>query len=233
MFTRNVRAVAVGLVGERSAKARIRDCGVQIVSEQGVAALTVRGVAEAAGVSAALVMHHYGSKDALRAACDEYVVAELNEKKRAAMAVGPSFDLLGALRDAEPSPIGGYLAAVLASPSPAVDRMVDGLVADAEQYLALGVASGMLQPSQDEHARAVVLTMWGLGALVMHDHLRRLLGVDLTDPALHSNALAPYAASAFEIYRRGLFTDQVPAPDPDARPEQPPAHPPRPAKGQP
>ncbi len=33
----------------------------------------LRTIAEAAGVSAGLVIHHFGSKDGLRAACDDYI----------------------------------------------------------------------------------------------------------------------------------------------------------------
>jgi hypothetical protein len=47
--------------------------------------------------------------------------------------------------------------------------------------------------------------LWGLGALVMHPHLKRLLGVDLV--AGDDSALIEYAAPVYEIYSGGLFTE--------------------------
>ena len=37
----------------------------------------MRAIAEAAGVSPALIIHHFGSKEGLRKACDDYIAAEI------------------------------------------------------------------------------------------------------------------------------------------------------------
>ena len=47
------------------AHARIRDAALRLFGEQGIKGTTVRQMAEAAGVSAALVIHHFGSKERL------------------------------------------------------------------------------------------------------------------------------------------------------------------------
>ena len=66
----------------------------------------------------------------------------------------------------------------------------------------------MLLPSADPRSRAVILMMWSLGALVLHRHLRRLTGVDLTSPHFDSDpASMSYVASVFEIYGNGILTD--------------------------
>ncbi len=54
-------------------RARIRDAAVLRFGREGFGA-SVRTVAADAGVSPGLVIHHFGSKDGLRAACDEYVL---------------------------------------------------------------------------------------------------------------------------------------------------------------
>ena len=169
---------------DRTTKARIRDAAIGCFAESGLAETTVRKVAVAAGVSPGSVIHHFDSMEGLRAACDEYVAATIRNYKRSAMSSGPSIDVLAALRDTSMGPMVGYLAAVLADDSPAVAKLVDDLVDDAEGYLQEGVAAGMLRPSADPRGRAIVLTMWNLGALVLHHHLERLIGLDLTDPAL-------------------------------------------------
>lgn len=114
------------------------------------------------------------------------------------------------IRDA--GPLMGYLAAVLVDDSPAVAELVDELVADAEGYLQQGVETGMVRPTDDPRGRAVVLFMWSLGALVMHKHVRRLLGVDLTDPDIAADpALAHYAAPVYEMFGEGIFTESFAA----------------------
>ena len=192
---------------DRSTPARIRDAAIQLVAERGAAGLSARATAEAAGVSPALVIHHFGSMEALRIACDEHVAAVIRQRKRAALASGPQLDVLALLRDADMGHLTGYLAAVLTEDSPAVAALVDELVADAEGYLENGVRSGMLQPTEDPRSRAVILTLWGLGVLVLNQHLKRLLGVDLAHPnADLSTSIGAYARPIYEIYSSGVFS---------------------------
>jgi len=193
---------------DRTTSARIRDAAIECIADHGVAATTARKVAEAAGVSPGLVIHHFGSMDGLRSACDDYVAAVIRRFKKEAMSAGPNLDVLAALRNPDMGPLMGYLASVLADNSGAVADLVDGLVDDAEVYIEQGVESGMLRPSDDPRGRAVVLTMWNLGALVLYEHLDRLLGVDLTDPdVLDDPAFAAYAGPIYETYGNGFFTE--------------------------
>ena len=91
-------------VDDRTAKARIRDAAIVSFAEHGIAATTVRKVAAEAGVSAGLVMHHFGSMEGLRAACDQHVTAMIRELKGGAMAAGSGFDPLAAFRSAAGGP---------------------------------------------------------------------------------------------------------------------------------
>jgi AcrR family transcriptional regulator len=194
--------------GDRTTKARIRDAAIESFAEHGVPSTTVRKVAAVAGVSPGLVIHHFDSMDGLRHACDEYVVSIIREQKKKAMSSGPNLDVLAALRDAEFDSLLAYLARVLVDDSDAVADLVDDLVRDAEGYIEDGVKAGMLIPSADPRGRAVVLMMWSLGALVLHRHLERLTGVDLTNPHFDSDPDSmSYVASVFEIYGNGILTD--------------------------
>ena len=142
------------LVDDRTTKARIRDAAIGCFAEHGVATTTVRKVAAAAGVSPGLVIHHFGSMDGLRSACDEYVAVIIRQQKQEAMSAGPGFDGLAAFREAKVESLAGYLARVLVDDSPTVAKLVDDLVADAEGYLQQGVETGMLQPSTNPRGRA-------------------------------------------------------------------------------
>ena len=143
-----------GLLDDRTTSARIRDAAIECFAEYGVAATTARKVADEAGVSPGLVIHHFGSMSGLRSACDEYVAAVIRHHKQEAISAGPNLDVLAALRSPDVGPLMGYLASVLADNSEALAGLVDDLVDDAEAYIQQGVESGMLRPSDDPRGRA-------------------------------------------------------------------------------
>lgn len=197
---------------DRTTKARIRDAAIALFAADGVAATSVRAVAAAAGVSPGLVIHHFGSKDALRVACDQYIAAYLREQKSKAMRAGPGVDPVAALREARDGPpLLRYLARTLIDGSPHVDQMVDEMVNDAVKYLAEGVESGMLRPTAYPYERAAVLSIWSLGALVLHKHLERLIGVDLTTFQDDPTAASAYVGPVTEMLTEGLTSPDVAA----------------------
>ncbi len=195
---------------DRSTRARIRDAALVCFAESGVKATTVRRIAEQAGVSAGLVIHHYGSKAGLRSACDGFVAAFIRERKMEVMRAGPGIDPLAVLREqAGGPPIQRYLARTLAEGTPEVSALVDELIDDAERYLGEGAERGSIRPLDHPRGVAAVLTLWSLGALVLHDHVERVLGIDLTGPAeLHASNTA-YVAPALEILTHGLLASDL------------------------
>ena len=197
------------LTDDRTTRARIRDAAIQCFAEFGLADTTARKVAAAADVSPGSVIHHYQSMDGLREACDQHILALIREQKTRAMRTGPNLDLLGTIREGTQPHVMEYLSRILIEDSTSVTSLVDGLVSDAKAYLADGVASGMLRPSSDEDSRAVVLTLWSLGSLVMHRHIKRLLDVDLMDPGFASSpSLQNYIGPVMELYGTGIFTEE-------------------------
>jgi AcrR family transcriptional regulator len=182
---------------DRTTRARIRDAAIECFAAAGIAGTSIRTIAAVAGVSPGLVIHHFGSKDGLRTACDQHAAAVIRELKGNAMATGVSFDPLAALRSqASGVPINKYLARTLVDGSAQVDNLVDEIVDDAVAYMATGVETGMIKPSRYPRERAAILAIWSLGALVLHEHLERLTGVDITtqltsDPKAASNYVAP------------------------------------------
>lgn len=61
--------------GDLTAKARIRNAALVLYANRGEDATSMRAVADAADVTVGLVAHHYGTKDGLREAVEEYVVS--------------------------------------------------------------------------------------------------------------------------------------------------------------
>lgn len=200
------------LPDDRTAKARIRDAAIGCFAKHGVAGTTARKVADSAGMSPGSVIHHFGSMAGLRAACDEHVAAVVRQQKQEAMSSGTGIDVLAALRESNFGSLAGYLAEVLVEDSPAVAKLVDDLVADAEVYMQQGVEQGLVRPTPNPRGRAVVVAIWSLGALVLHRHLERILGVDVTDPDVGANpAIAAYVGPAYEIFGDGILTEEYAA----------------------
>lgn len=194
---------------DRTTKARIRDAAIERFAADGVAATSVRAIAAAAGVSPGLVIHHFGSKEELRNECDAHVARLIRDLKSQAMAAGAGFDPLAALRSQSGGPPASkYLARTLVDGSPHVAELVDEIVNDAVAYVEAGVQSGMIKPSRFPRERVAIMTMWSLGTLVLHEHLERLIGIDITaDFSDDPKAASAYMGPILEIYGKGFITE--------------------------
>ena len=193
---------------DRSTKARIRDAAITCFAADGIAGTSIRTIAAEAGVSPGLVMHHFGSKEALRETCDHHVAAVIREMKGDALSAGAALDPVSALRSSSGGPpLLRYLARTLIDGSPHVAEMVDEMVNDAVEYIEVGVAAGLITPSDYPRERATVLALWSLGAVALHDHVERLLGVDITtDLSENPGRAAPYVLGAYDLLG-GFVTD--------------------------
>ena len=199
-------------IDDRTTAARIRDAAITEFAANGVDGTSVRTIATSAGVSPGLVIHHFGSKEGLRIACDEHVAGIIRNMKNDAMAAGAGLDVVASFRMIGDIPAALYLAKMLVDGSPHVAELVDELAKDAEQYVAKGVESGMLKPSNYPQERTAILMIWSLGALVLHEHLERLIGVDITaDFSQDPKAMSAYMAPILELYGQGFLTETTAA----------------------
>ncbi|MDQ6900016.1 MAG: TetR/AcrR family transcriptional regulator, partial [Candidatus Dormibacteraeota bacterium] len=170
--------VNVRLAGEdRTARAVIRDEALRLFARQGADAVTVREVAAAAGVSPALVMRHYGSKDGLRKVVNDHVVATLEAMFEALTGAADPFaadqaalpNLAEAVLANLPhdSEIPRYLGRLLLDDGPAGARVFTRLHQDAAGALAGLVARGLAAQGDDPAVRAAVLLVNDLGAILL------------------------------------------------------------------
>lgn len=188
---------------DRTARARIRDAAVHLFGERGFRAATVRDIADRAGVSPALVLHHFGSKQGLREAVDDHLVDDIRAGKLAAMtgSLTPSGDEYRRLAQ-EMAPAMTYVGRALAEDTAFGRDLYDRLYADALDYVAAGVEAGVLVAGRDHAARTAVLLNNGLATLLLRSHLQRVLGVeDATEVALR------VSPPTLDLYTDGLFTD--------------------------
>jgi AcrR family transcriptional regulator len=192
--------------GDRTAVARIRDAAIEQWGEHGFN-VGLRSIAESAGVSAALVIHHFGSKDGLRKACDDYIAEEIRTGKSASMQTTDPADWFRQMAEIESyAPMMAYLVRSMQSGSELAKMLWQKMIDNGEAYLEEGVRSGLLKPSRDPRARARFLGLTGGGGfflfIQMHDtptDLRAVLrdyGEQMMLPAL-------------ELYTKGLMTDST------------------------
>ena len=187
---------------------RILAAAMARIAEVGTAAASVRSIAVAADVSPALVLHHFGSKAGLLDACDEHLLEEVRRSKSDALASGPSLDVIGGLAAASEEfvPLVQYLARRLAEGGDAMFSLVDRIVGDAHDYVRLGIESGLIRPSAKERERTVLLTLWSLGGLVMHEYAERLLGFS---PVTGSEGVERWSTLAMEVLAGGVLTREA------------------------
>jgi AcrR family transcriptional regulator len=183
---------------ESTACARIRDAALRLFAEHGVGRATIRDIAAAAGVSSGLVRHHFGSKEALRDACDAYASEQLARLREQLFGAGRAADQ-AFLAQAQPEVLllQRYLMSSLLDGSPTAAARFDEAVAAGEHWLA-----GRGIESPDLRAYAAVLLAMQMGTFLLRDHLSRALDVDIATPAGQARMTRGFV----EVFARPLLT---------------------------
>jgi AcrR family transcriptional regulator len=197
----NVRSAEEDLTG----RARIRDAAIRRFGADGFGA-SVRAIATDAGVSPGLVIHHFGSKDGLRAVCDEHVLRVIREAETDAFTQRSPADLLTQLAVLDDyAPLVGYLVQTLLAGGDLAATLLERMTKDAETYLAEAVVSGRMKPSRDPAARASFLVDVGIGVVL--SFVRRHPPVDGDYRAMLRRYAEVNSLPALELYTEGLLTD--------------------------
>lgn len=187
-----------------TARARIRDAAIRLFAEKGIGPATVRDIAQAASVSSGLLRHHFGSKEGLRDACDDFATERMATLRAQMMAHGGVGDaVLGSVHP-EAMLLQRYLIRSMMDGSPTAAAMFGRMVQIGEEWLAN-------QPikSKDPRAYAAVLVALKMGMFLMRDQISQALDADLDVPANHARLLR----ASVEIFAQPLLdatqADQV------------------------
>lgn len=196
-------------LSDQTARANIRDCALSLFADRGFDAVTVRDIAACAGVSPALVLHHYGSKEGLRESVDTHVAGLFDEMLAMepgewSDAVNQEFagfaELLLAKLPAE-TRIPAYLRRLFLSGDPVGKELFKRWYEMTLAVVRQGIAAGVMQPVDDMEARAAFLLCNDLSMILFRLHLMDAVNIDpLTHEGLHR-----YADTAMDAYTMGVF----------------------------
>lgn len=193
-----------------TARALIRDEALRRFAERGPDAVPLREIAVAAGVSPALVIRHYGSKEGLRQAVDDRVVATLEAMLDALTGAADPFAgdqaTQSSLAEAvlanlpKDSAIPRYLGRLLLDGGPAGGHVFARLHQVARATLAALSVRGLATSGLDPDVRAAVLLVNDLGAILLRRRIAETVGVDPLTP----DGMRRWGAEMTAIYRNGL-----------------------------
>ena len=180
--------------GDLTARARIRDAAIELFADRGIEGATIRDIAQKAGVSSGLLRHHFGSKEGLRDACDEYVLSEL-------IGIGTRFTEFQTIDGLTPETLRHqrYITRSVLDGSPAGSALFDRLIEYGERWFMTADVK-----SEDPRAFIAVLSVMKMSMLTSRDLLSRVLGVDTGEPEGWARVLR----ASLEIFSTPLVTPE-------------------------
>jgi AcrR family transcriptional regulator len=192
-------------IDDLTARARIRDAAIDAFAATGFDA-TVRQIAARAGVSAGLITHHFGSKDALRAECDAEVLGRILALKIETIRMSPS-EAIGRIAQLdEYGSTFGYTLRSVREGGEVGRAFLQGMIDDAREYVGASVAAGLVKPSADEEARLELLVTQSIGGMLLQLTLHG--ETDFSDSAALINGVSERSSLVqLELYTQGLVTD--------------------------
>ena len=179
---------------------------MELFAERGYADVTVRQIASTAGVSPALVIHHYGSKENLRAVLEERVAAfvesMLADLDRVPEEGGSASvaELFADRLEREPA-MAGYIRRLLVDGGPAGVALFERLYQVTRAGMQALEKAGAVRPSHDEPIRDAFLLSNDLAMLLFRPHLSQVVGID----PLSRDGLARWSAEVIDVYTAGVF----------------------------
>ena len=194
----------------------MRDAALELFAEHGEDRVTMRQVAERAGVSPALVVHHFGSRDGLREAVIEHVRDWLDRLFDSAatpeVEAGFRSGEWNAINEVatttfpEDAPQPRYLRRLLMSGDPLGVELLQRWHARTMDVFRVYERSGLIVPGPDLETRAAIRLSLGLGLMLLHDQWREVLGYD----PLEGEGLARWAEEGMRLFGAILNLDETP-----------------------
>ncbi len=198
-----------------TARATIRNAALRLFADRGPDAVTVREIATRAGVSPGLVVHHFGSKDGLRAEVDAFAARAFDaifealptDELADVLAGGAATSSLAEAfaRGFPPgSPLPAYLRRLLLSNDPVGAVLFGRWYAATRGLLDTLVEMGVARPSEDPEVRAAFFLVNDLALILLRNPIALAIGADPLTP----EGIERWAREATNVYAQGAFSAQ-------------------------
>jgi len=133
-------------------RAKIIDSAILVFARDGSKA-TVRSIAAEAEVSPGLITHHFGSKEALKAQCDDEVMQRYRQLKLEGIA-NPLASVNQVLDDtSDVSVMLAYLIRTFLDSGQTAQKLIDQLMEQMRDVMTAALQEGSVKPSRNEEAR--------------------------------------------------------------------------------
>lgn len=191
---------------EAAGRRQLLKAGMKLFAERGFAAVGLREIAAAAGVSLGLVRTHFGSKDGLREAIDAYVLEEIRALYAAVLehssvealeqAVEDALDWIPRDHDALM-----YARMSLMERTPGSQALFDEMLAVMRQFIDNNARLGFLQPDVDREWAAIYMVFDFIGPAVIEPFAEHALGQSMYAKSM----IARRNAFMIRLFTRGFL----------------------------
>lgn len=162
---------------------RIRTTALRLFAARGAAATSLREVAREAGVAPGLVVHHFGGKDGLRTAVDDFVVGLFREAVDSVSLEGPATEVIAARDRAAAQMLADnpdavdYLRRAVVTPDPGAEGLTRRLMEETIRRTQTLRDHGIARSRVPLEEQAVAVLVRQLGTLLLQPALERLWGM--------------------------------------------------------
>jgi AcrR family transcriptional regulator len=190
---------------DASSRETILAAALRAFGEAGIESTSLRQVARAAGVSPALVVHHFGGKEGLVAAVDEAAVRQFADAYSAQGVESEDFLRLRAQQTArvmaERPEVCAYLGRALVEGTAGSGRLFAAMVAGGRAEIDALVEAGAIRPDADRLWATLQHFFLIWAPLSFMPLLREALGDDL----LQEGQLARWVEANVRLLEEGLY----------------------------
>ena len=180
-------------------KEHLLEVAVNVLAREGFAAASLRMIAIEAGVSPALLVHHFGSRQGLIEQAINKTLGEWLETKDDLTAIGLTEALRQWPQVAEDgqTKLQFFRQLMIAGGKPA-QHLFERMAAEAKVRLEQFAELGFAEKLADIESASVLMASYALAPLIMGDQIKKMLGGDFFDPEV-SQKLAQASVELFGL----------------------------------
>jgi AcrR family transcriptional regulator len=186
----------------QTTREQLLSIAVEMFAEQGFAGTSLRSIAKRAGVSPALLIHHFDTKEALIKEAISKTLGSWVADEKAAMLDDESKQLQNwqAVMAKGATPLNFFRQVLLAGGDYA-QRLFDAAVSETEVLLDQMQSTGRLRELSDKQTTALIMTISGLGSVLLMSQIEKTMGGPISSDHVASRLMN----ANNEMLRDGVF----------------------------